>query len=58
MMSNLDQGVRPPTGERMGFGLSPAVLVIDMTYAYFDPKSHLSFHIFAASEPRDGQPER
>jgi nicotinamidase-related amidase len=27
----------------MGFGLNPAVLVIDMTYAYFDPKSHLGY---------------
>lgn len=29
--------------KRMGFGASPAVLVIDMTYAYFDPKSHLGY---------------
>ncbi len=27
----------------MGFGVSPAILVIDMTYAYFDPSSHLGY---------------
>lgn len=27
----------------MGFGKKPAVLVIDMTYAYFDPQSHLGY---------------
>lgn len=29
--------------KRMGFGASPAVLVIDMTYAYFDPRSPLGY---------------
>ncbi len=29
--------------KEMGFGMSPAVLVIDMTYAYFDPSSHLGY---------------
>lgn len=27
----------------MGFGASPAILVIDMTYAYFDPSSRLGY---------------
>lgn len=29
--------------KEMGFGQSPAILVIDMTYAYFDPSSHLGY---------------
>ncbi len=29
--------------KEMGFGVSPAILVIDMTYAYFDPSSHLGY---------------
>jgi maleamate amidohydrolase len=29
--------------KEMGFGASPAILVIDMTYAYFDPSSHLGY---------------
>jgi nicotinamidase-related amidase len=29
--------------KKMGFGVQPAVLVVDMTYAYFDPRSDLGY---------------
>ena len=41
-MSNLVRQVGR-TEPKMGFGKRPAVLVIDMTYAYFDPRSHLGY---------------
>ncbi len=34
---------RSRRNKEMGFGASPAILVIDMTYAYFDPSSHLGY---------------
>ncbi|HEX9880224.1 MAG TPA: isochorismatase family protein [Candidatus Binatia bacterium] len=42
MAKEASKGVRRKDKE-MGFGASPAILVIDMTYAYFDPSSRLGY---------------
>ncbi len=42
MVKEESQG-RSRGNREMGFGESPAILVIDMTYTYFDPTSHLGY---------------